>query len=195
MYDNAVSYVHNTLGAVLRDGDVAVDATVGNGWDTALMADLVGIGGVIYGFDVQQVAIDVTRVRIDGCRATVRLHLQGNESMSNAVDGVHHGNVKAVTFNLGYLPGGKKEVTTKTETTVTGLEQARSILASDGVITVVCYRHAEGERELITVRDVLTSWPQDHYTVVEVNFVNQLGLPPVVFVVSANGEKSADNVG
>ena len=194
MYDNAVTYVHNALGSILRDGDIAVDATVGNGWDTALMADLVGERGMVYGFDVQQVAIDVTKARIDGCRATVRLHHQGHESMSNAIDGVHHGNVKAVTFNLGYLPGGDKGVTTRTETTVTGLEQARSVLASDGVITVVCYRHAEGERELITVRDVLSSWPQDHYTVIEVDFINQLGLPPVVFVVTARGEKSADDM-
>jgi predicted methyltransferase len=185
-YDNAVSYVHNVLGSILHEGDVAVDATVGNGWDTALMADLVGESGVIYGFDIQQVALEVTRSRTSGSRATVRLHHQGHESLASAVDGVHHGSVRAVTFNLGYLPGGDKEITTHADTTVSGLEQARSVLSPDGVITIVCYRHAEGERELDTVRKHLSTWPQERYTVVEVDFINQKGTPPIVFVVSCS---------
>ena len=110
MYDNAVSYVHNVLGEVLREGDVAVDATIGNGWDTALMGDLVGRGGVVYGFDIQDVALEVTKARTSGCLATIRLHQQGHQTMAAAIDGPHHGHVKAVTFNLGYLPGGDKEV-------------------------------------------------------------------------------------
>ncbi len=184
MYHNAVTYVHHVLGSVLRDGDVAVDATVGNGWDTALLADLVGEHGVIYGFDVQQVALEVTRARTSGCRATIRLHHQGHETLANAIDGEHHGNVRAVTFNLGYLPGGDKDITTHAETTIAGLEQARTVLAPDGVITIVCYRHAEGERELDIVRQQLASWPQEQYTVVEVSFINQKGTPPIVFIVT-----------
>jgi len=185
MYDNAVTYVHNVLGSVLREGDVAVDATMGNGWDTALMADLVGESGTIYGFDIQEVAVEVTRSRTSGCLATVRLHQQGHETMSAAIDGPHQGHVRAVTFNLGYLPGGDKQIMTHADTTLRGLSEARSVLAPDGVITVVCYRHAEGERELALVRGELASWPQDRYTVIEVDFINQKGTPPIVFVVTA----------
>jgi len=185
MYDNAVSYVHNVLGTVLREGDVAVDATIGNGWDTALMADLVGAGGIVYGFDIQPVALEVTRSRISGCLATVDLHLQGHEHMARAVDGMHHGHVRAITFNLGYLPGGDKDVTTIAETTEGGLQQAMEILAPDGVITIVCYRHAEGMRELDTVRRVLSGLDQNRYTCIEVDFINQKGTPPIVFVVTS----------
>ena len=81
-YDNAVTYVHNVLGSVLREGDIAVDATIGNGWDTALMADLVGNSGIVYGFDIQPVALEVTRSRTSGCSATIILHHQGHESMA-----------------------------------------------------------------------------------------------------------------
>lgn len=186
MYDNAVTYVHNVLGMVLREGDIAVDATIGNGWDTALMADLVGAGGIVYGFDIQPVALEVTRSRTSGCLATVDLHLQGHENMASAVDGMHHGRVRAITFNLGYLPGGDKDVTTIAETTERGLQQALEILAPDGVITIVCYRHAEGQRELETVRTVLSALDQNRYTCVEVDFLNQRGTPPIVFVLNAN---------
>jgi len=189
MYDNAVSYVHNVLGNILREGDICVDATIGNGWDTALMADLVGESGTVYGFDIQPVALDVTRSRTSGCPATIILHHQGHETMASAVDGMHHGHVKAVTFNLGYLPGGDKEVTTVAETTSRGLQQALEILSPDGVITIVCYRHAEGVKELDTVRAELSKLDQNRYTAVEVDFINQKGTPPIVFVVTSIPEE------
>lgn len=184
MYDNAVSYVHDVLSRALGMGSVAIDATVGNGWDTAFMAELVGSSGVVYGFDIQQLALDVTRTRTSNLNADVRLFRTGHEEMLTCIDTAHLGKVNAITFNLGYLPGGDEHITTVAETTRRGLDQARAALAPDGVLTVVCYRHAEGETELAMVRDFLSTWPQQRYTVVEVDFVNQVNKPPVVFVVS-----------
>ena len=183
MYDNAVTYVHKILRDVIRPGSVVVDATMGNGWDTALMAVLAGDDGVVYGFDIQPVAIEVTKTRIAGTSADVRLVLAGHEEMRAHIDPDHHGRIRAITFNLGYLPGGDKDITTHAETTRVALEQARALLAPDGVITVVCYRHAEGERELSVVRDLLATWLQHEVTCTETRFINQAGNPPVVFVV------------
>lgn len=191
-YENAVGYVHSMLGSSLREGDVAIDATVGNGWDTALMADLVGAEGVVYGFDVQPIAIDVTRSRTSRCPASVRLFLHGHESMSECVDPQHAKKVGAITFNLGYLPGGDKEIATQADTTRRGLNEARNLLSPNGIITVVCYRHSEGERELEVVRELLQSWPQEKYTIVEVSFVNQRGNPPIVFVVTSRSHDLAN---
>ncbi len=183
MYDNAVTYVHKVLRDVIGPGSVVVDATMGNGWDTALMAALTADGGVVYGFDIQPVALEVTRTRIVGSAADVRLVLAGHEEMRAHIDPDHHGRIRAITFNLGYLPGGDKDITTHAETTRVALEQALSLLAPDGVITVVCYRHAEGERELDVVRDLLATWSQKDVTCTETRFINQSGNPPVVFVV------------
>lgn len=44
----AADYVRRTL----REGDIAVDATMGNGGDTQFLAELVGKTGRVYGFDV-----------------------------------------------------------------------------------------------------------------------------------------------
>lgn len=191
-YENAVGYVHSMLGSTLREGDVAIDATVGNGWDTALMADLIGPEGIVYGFDVQSVAIDVTRSKTSACPATVKLLLHGHETMSECIDPRHVGKVKAITFNLGYLPGGDKEISTQAETTRRGLNEARKLLSHDGIITVVCYRHAEGERELGVVRELLASWPQNQYTIVEISFINQRGNPPNVFVVTSRRKENTN---
>ena len=185
IYENAVTYVHRILRDVIEPGSVVVDATIGNGWDTALMASLVGSDGLVYGFDVQPIALEVTKTRIAGLAADVRLTLIGHEEMLNTVDAAHHGAVSAVTFNLGYLPGGDRDITTHVETTKRAIEQARQLLGPDGVITIVCYRHAEGQRELDSVRTLLSEWSQEANTCTETTFLNQAGNPPVVFVVIA----------
>jgi len=185
MFDNAVSFVHYLLDATLRPGDVVVDATLGNGWDAALLARCVGPTGTLYGFDIQQVALDVTQVRLRDSGVSARLHLAGHETMSEHVDNEHAGAIRAVTFNLGYLPGGDKTITTHAETTHAALKAARELLAPDGVISLVCYRHAEGERELTLLREYLATWPQERYTCTETQFVNQQNTPPVAFFIKS----------
>lgn len=185
MYSNAVSYVHEVLSQRLKKGDVVIDATIGNGWDTAFMSELVGETGVVYGFDIQQIAIDVTHARLKGAKADVRLLLQSHEHILSSISANHIGQVSAITFNLGYLPGGDQQISTLASTTRIGLEQARSALSSSGVLTVVCYQHKEGEEEIAIIREYLSQWPQYRYTVVEIAFINQIHKPPVVFVVTA----------
>lgn len=56
--------------------------------------------------------------------------------------------VRAVMFNLGWLPGGDKRVTTRVHTTLAALEAALSLIAPGGIVTVCIYPgHEEGNRE------------------------------------------------
>ncbi|MBU3698914.1 MAG: 16S rRNA (cytosine(1402)-N(4))-methyltransferase [Candidatus Kapabacteria bacterium] len=181
--ENAVSMVHRLLRSQLSQGDVAIDATVGNGWDTRVLADCVGRDGIVYGFDVQQIALDVARTRLAPDGADVRLMLAGHETMTMHVEPHHHGRVRAVTFNLGYLPGGEKSVTTMAATTIDAIRQALDILMPGGILTIVCYSHQEGLSELRSIEDILPDLSQESYTCIELRFVNQNGNPPVVFVV------------
>ncbi len=185
MFDNAVSLIHYLLEEALQPGDIVIDATLGNGWDAALLARCVGPAGTLYGFDIQQVAIDVTQVRLRDSGVNAMLHLAGHETMSEHVSGAHVGKVRAVTFNLGYLPGGDKTISTHAETTHAALASARDLIADNGMITLVCYRHAEGERELALLRAYLATWPQERYTCTETQFVNQQNMPPVAFFIQA----------
>ena len=55
-----------------------------------------------------------------------------------------------VTFNLGYLPGGNKELITKPETTLSALIQAYDYLTKDGIISLIVYRgHPEDNMNMI----------------------------------------------
>ena len=90
---------------ILREGDVAVDATMGNGGDTAFLCKLVGKTGHVYAFDVQQEALDRTAARLEeaGMRSRATLILAGHETMRDHVPVSPH----VVMFNLGWLPGAE----------------------------------------------------------------------------------------
>lgn len=46
---------------VINEGDIVIDATMGNGYDTKYLAEKVGENGFVYSFDVQEEAIKSTK--------------------------------------------------------------------------------------------------------------------------------------
>ena len=48
----------------LREGDIAVDFTMGNGYDTEFLSRTVGESGRVYAFDIQAQAVESTAKRL-----------------------------------------------------------------------------------------------------------------------------------
>ena len=137
---------HLFLNSFVRGGDAVIDATCGNGHDTLLLAGLVGAEGHVWGFDVQQEAIDETGRRGADAGLTDRLTLlrTGHENMAQHVTGP----VRAVLFNLGYRPGGDRSIITHPESTSAALGQSLELLGSGGVVIVTVYPgHSGGADE------------------------------------------------
>jgi len=148
----AVALAHFFLRQYLRPGARAVDATCGNGHDTLLLAELVGPTGRVWGFDIQPEALQATgaRLAVSGCRERVELIGSGHERLADYVQE----SVRAVVFNLGYLPGGDKAVITRPSSTLSALDQALQLLAPGGVIVVVIYPgHPGGAEEAAAVEE------------------------------------------
>ena len=62
--------------------------------------------------------------------------------------------VKAIVFNLGYLPGGDKALTTRAKTTMAAVQDAMDLLQPDGLICITMYSgHSEGKREKESLLD------------------------------------------
>lgn len=130
----------------LSEGDTAVDFTMGNGYDTAFLSKTVGEGGHVYSFDIQQQALDSTAKNLKeaGCPENYTLIKDSHHRVLDYVKGP----IKAGMFNLGYLPGGDKSITTMRETTMPAIEAAISLLDRDAVLNVAVYPgHAEGDAE------------------------------------------------
>lgn len=141
----------------LREGDVAVDFTMGNGNDTLFLSQTVGASGRVYAFDIQQQALTATRERLIAAGAPENYTL---------ICASHHRvrefvrePIRAGMFNLGYLPGsGRKAVTTLRETTMPAVEAALELLSPDGVLLIAIYPgHAEGAAEGDMLRDYLST--------------------------------------
>ena len=163
-----VQQAHAALGDILAEGDIAIDATVGNGHDTLFLARAVGEGGTVYGFDIQEAALDAAYRRLQeaGMARRVSLYHAGHEAMAVVLPESVRGRVKAVMFNLGYLPGGDKQRTTGINTTLAALEQARLLLAPGGAISVLAYTgHPGGREEAEAVRGWAADLSPDHYRV------------------------------
>ncbi|MBQ2834914.1 MAG: class I SAM-dependent methyltransferase [Clostridia bacterium] len=172
------------LGSI-RPGDSVVDATMGNGKDTLFLCGLVGEAGHVYAFDVQPEAVERTRERVRdaGMEARTTLILAGHETMRRHVPQ----GVRAVMFNLGWLPGAQHAVTTKTDTTLAAVEAALELICPGGVVTVCIYPgHEEGTKEL----DALLAYAQGlsvrMYNVAHHRFLNAAKGTPELILIQKN---------
>lgn len=130
----------------LREGDTAVDFTMGNGHDTEFLSKTVGEGGRVFAFDVQEAALASTEKHLadTGCPRNYTLILDSHHNVKKYVKDP----IRAGMFNLGYLPGSDKRVTTMRQTTMPAIEAALDLLDHGGVLLVAVYPgHAEGEAE------------------------------------------------
>ena len=180
--EQGVEFSHSILANHLQFGDKIVDATVGNGHDTKFLAELVGKQGQVWGFDIQEKALQNTmqRLKENDIAEIVELIKASHEKMGNYIED----KVAAILFNLGYLPGGEKDLTTRAETTLQAVKEGLDLLKADGLLLLVIYTgHQQGQRE----RDVLIDYAQklDHraYNVLHYHFINQVQKPPEVLVI------------
>ena len=180
---------HNYLSEQLGEGDHALDATSGNGYDTLQMAKLVGPLGHVIAIDIQEAAIAATRTLLESnnCLKQVELLLEDHSTALQSLCRDHAQSFSAITFNLGYLPGSDKHVLTRPETTIKALDPARELLKPNGLLLVTAYRgHGGGQVEA----DHVAQWMQQlstrdwqwktHDPSIDNNKENQ---PPILWAV------------
>ena len=140
---------HQAWSQVVQLNDSCVDMTLGNGWDSLQLCNLVGKEGKVYGFDIQEDAISSSQhllakcgkyqnfKLIRDCHTCFPLHLP--QSLK--------GQIRAFTFNLGYLPGSDKLVITETQKSLQAIKEAYRWISIDGIISVISYRGHHGGKE------------------------------------------------
>ena len=175
---------HDHVRATLRPGETAVDATAGNGNDTAFLAELVGARGRVFALDVQLEALDRTARRLgDRGWDNVALVCCDHAMLLRAVPQVHHGAIGAVMLNLGYLPGGDKQRTTRIESTVAAIQAGLALLRPGGILTVLAYTgHPGGRAEAEAVETLLVEIPRTQFEVAEVSRPRHVNLGPRLFI-------------
>lgn len=150
---------------VVKQGDTVIDATIGNGHDTLFLAKAVGENGRVFGFDIQAEAIQRTSERLQqGGLANSVLYRSSHSRMASTISAKYHGNIAAVMFNLGYLPGGDQSVITTATESCSAISSAVELLRSGGVLTIIAYPgHAGGDDETARVEQLVATLPTHQF--------------------------------
>jgi SAM-dependent methyltransferase len=137
--DQAYLYWKN----LLKTDDIVIDATCGNGKDSLRLTELVPVGHV-YALDIQEIALQKARALIPHSNITYLLQSHIDLPLIQ---------VKLIVYNLGYLPGGNKDLTTLAGSTLESLSKAAQLIAIGGALSITCYPgHPEGAREAEAVQ-------------------------------------------
>ena len=178
---------HSIIENHLNRGDVAIDATIGNGYDTLFLAKQVGSKGMVFGFDVQQKALESTRSRLESentLKNTQLFHIS-HSRLKEHIPTKYYNQLNVIMFNLGYLPGADKTIITQANSTLIALNQSISLLCSTGIITIAAYPgHTGGEKETRLVKqwcDQLNS-EKYHY---EIIYSSESQTAPRLFIVKS----------
>jgi len=175
------------LRAYVSEGDVVIDATSGNGHDTLALARLVGSAGKVYSFDIQQAAIENTKLLLEkeGFFDNYELILGSHHLMNELIPESHHGNISAVVFNLGYLPGGGKDRTTLPATTLEAVKQSLAMIRPGGIVAAIIYSgHPQGAEEKEALLRFSKALPHKEYHAACLSLINQQENPPELLLIT-----------
>nr|WP_321291666.1 class I SAM-dependent methyltransferase [uncultured Trichococcus sp.] len=181
---SAVDFSHRLLKETVCTGDLVIDATVGNGNDTVLMATLVGPTGKVIGFDVQKQAIETTKQKLllAGLTDQVTLLHQGHETVAEVL--ADHAEIGGAVFNLGYLHGSDKTIITQKDTTIRAVNALLPKLRIGGYILLVVYSgHPGGMEEKNALLEYVSGLNQALFKVLQYGFINQINHPPILIAI------------
>ncbi len=174
--------VHGLIKDYITEGDIAIDATMGNGHDTIFLAEQVGKTGKVYAFDIQDTALYLTKEKLVERNLFDRVTLikDSHEKVTSYVEEP----INLAMFNLGYLPRGDKKLITKPSSTLSAIERILRMMKKDGMLSIVAYYgHNGGMEEKDAVRDYVRELEQRQYEVISIQYENRNNYPPIIYLV------------
>lgn len=174
--------MHHILKELIAPDDLCIDATCGNGFDTLFLAKLLP-KGTVYAFDIQETALLRTKDKLSKEGLLDRVHLI-HASHETFPETIRARTVKAIVYNLGYLPGSDKKVATQKESTLKSVENALNLLKSDGVLCLMLYTgHREGFEEAAELKQWAEKLPSNRYHVLHVHAMNRNLCPELMLIL------------
>lgn len=174
--------VHELFEIFVKEGDTAIDATMGNGHDTLKLCQCVGDRGKVYSFDIQTQALENTKALLGKNKMEHRAQLicESHDKVGVYVQCP----VSAFVFNLGYLPDGDPSIITQKETTKQALIQCLDLLKVGGLgIVLAYYGHEGGLEEKNLVDKLLMELPAKKYDVLTLKNHNRAHTPPILYMI------------
>lgn len=176
IFNSHLDLAHQTWAKAAQPGDWAIDATCGNGWDSLYLADQYE--GVI-GIDIQETAIEKTRQQLLE-HQNVHLFCQSHETFPALAQ---NRPIRLIVYNLGYLPGGDKQLTTRVQSTLTSIQNGLELILPGGLMSITCYPgHPEGESEQKAILQMSQTLSSQKWSVCFHTWENRLKAPSLLLI-------------
>ena len=139
----------------LKEKDLVIDATCGNGNDSVFLIDRIK-DGHLFCFDIQKEAIENTdKLLKEKGYSNYTLFNESHENMDKVLK-EYVDKISLIVFNLGYLPGFDKSVKTNYKSTITAIRKSLKLLNNKGHIVITLYPgHKEGKEEVLKIKEFL----------------------------------------
>lgn len=165
---------HFIINEFLEEKFVAIDGTLGNGFDTDFLSDNFD---KVYSFEIQK----------EACAK----YKEKNKSNVEVINDSHHlfkdyvtDKVDCIMYNLGFLPGGDKGITTVHTTSLESIKCGLELLKSGGIMTICIYKgHDEGKIEESCILSYLRDLPKSKYGVMSHTYLNRAETAPLLVVI------------
>lgn len=186
-FQSHLELAHHYWEEIVSPGDCVIDATCGNGHDTLKLAQLVLTeeSGEVFAIDVQASALEKSRELLSQNLSPTlfqRVHWIA-QSHENFPQTILPESVKLIVYNFGYLPGGDKSFTTKTDTTLQSIKQALKLLYKGGALSLTCYPgHPEGAVEEAQLGEFLASLSPREWSVCHHVWRNRRNAPSLFLI-------------
>lgn len=169
-------WVHQVLEPYFKNAHIAIDFTMGQGYDTLFLAQHVQ---EVYAFDIAQDALLKTKTRLAMHHMDHVVLIQSSHHLFDQ----YVQDYDIGIFNLGYLPHGEIYQPTLLETTKIALEKACVYLRPKGILACVVYPgHREGKEESLFIDQMMAHLPRETYQVACFKMMNLPEAPYVYFI-------------
>lgn len=176
---NYINSFNNIMHNIIANNKIAnnkivIDATLGNGHDTDFLKDKFEI---VYSFDIQEIAINNYKEKnIQNVNIILDSHENFKKYINEEVD--------CIVYNLGYLPGTNKHITTKTDSTLKSIEEGLELLSKNGMMFIAMYPgHEEGAREKDSILKLAKNLNTKYFGVLYQEFINRPNNPPCLLII------------
>lgn len=175
---------HELWEGLIEPGDTAIDATCGNGKDSVALASFLfpHPKARLIVIDIQKKALENTELALKGFLSDQQLqqvsflhscHSQMPKDLKP----------KLITYNLGYLPGSDKQLTTQAFTTLASIECALALLEPKSCISIMIYKgHEQGKKEDEALKNYLKSLDNSYFSCRSFNKLNFSLAPELIWV-------------
>ena len=183
---NTTGFAMHIIKEYITPDSIVVDATCGNGHDTLHLAQCGPKR--LYAFDLQEQAVASTRdllvsEGLSEALASGRIKLIC--ASHSDIDAYISSPIDVAVFNLGYLPGSDKAVTTRSGTTSAALSCCLDRLSTGGLVCMTMYSgHPGGREEKEELLETAEALDPGIYHCAYISMINQPSDPPEILLIT-----------